>query len=100
MNVLIVRMNIVQNFYRNIKGHVHITKGKYTFEEFLNYTVIKWKNINFFVHIKLQNRGVYLISPCQYIKIIPFLVEKRAEAAFVVVVVVIVVETYPSFAVA
>ena len=48
------------------------------------------------MHIKLQDRGVYLISPCLYIKIIPFLVEKIAEAAFVVVV----VETYPSFAVA
>ena len=33
---------------------------------------------------------------CIYIKIIPFLVEKTAEPAFVVVV----VETYPSFAVA
>ena len=48
------------------------------------------------MHIKLRNRGVYLISPCIYIKIISFLVEKIVEAAFVVVV----VETYPSFAVA
>ena len=49
------------------------------------------------MHIKLQNGGVYIISPCLYIKIIPFLVEKIAEAGFVVIV---VVETYPSFAVA
>ena len=47
--------------------------------------------------MNLQNRGVYYYKLCIYIKIIPFLVEKTAEPAFVVVV---VVETYPSFAVA
>ena len=36
MNVLIVRMNIVPNVYSNIKGHVHITKGKYTTLKFNN----------------------------------------------------------------
>ena len=46
--------------------------------------------------MNLQNRGVYYYKLCIYIKIIPFLVEKTAEPAFVVVV----VETYPSFAVA
>ena len=46
--------------------------------------------------MNLQNRGVYYYELCIYIKIIPFLIEKTAEPAFVVVV----VETYPSFAVA
>ena len=45
--------------------------------------------------MNLQNRGVYY-QLCIYSKIIPFFVEKTAEPAFVVVV----VETYPSFAVA
>ena len=43
--------------------------------------------------MNLQNRGVYY-QLCIYSKIIPFFVEKTAEPAFVVV------ETYPSFAVA
>ena len=46
--------------------------------------------------MNLQNRGVYYYQLCIYSKIIPFFVEKTAEPAFVVVV----VETYPSFAVA
>ena len=46
--------------------------------------------------MNLQNRGVYYYNLCIYIKIIPFFVEKTADPAFVVVV----VETYPSFAVA
>ena len=46
--------------------------------------------------MNLQNRGVYYYQLCIYIKIIPFFVEKTAKAAFVVVV----VERYPSFAVA
>ena len=53
------------------------------------------ENIFFFVHMNLQNRGVYYYKLCIYIKLTPFLVEKTAEPAFVVVV-----ETYPSFAVA
>ena len=44
--------------------------------------------------MNLQNKGVYYYELCIYIKIIPFLIEKTAEPAFVVV------ETYPSFAVA
>ena len=46
--------------------------------------------------MNLQNREVYHYQLCIYSKIIPFFVEMTAEPAFVVVV----VETYPSFAVA
>ena len=50
----------------------------------------------FFVHMNLQNRGVYYYNLCIFIKSIPFFfLEKTAEPAFVVVV-----ETYQSFAVA
>ena len=84
---MIVTITIIQNFYRDIKGHVHITKGKCITLKFNNICGIFKLHCNQ-VHMNLQNRGAYYYNFFIYIKIIPFFVEKTAEPAFVVVVVV------------